>query len=36
VVPGSGTGDLRRLRGESEFTAPLGSEAAVTLTYDFE
>jgi hypothetical protein len=36
VVPGSGTGDLRGLRGEGEFSAPLGSEAAVTLNYDFE
>src|SRR5215216_3667929 len=31
VVPGSGTGDLRGIRGEGEFRAPLGSEAAVTL-----
>jgi hypothetical protein len=36
VVPGSGTGDLRGLRGEGGFSAPLGSEAAVTLNYDFE
>jgi hypothetical protein len=36
VVPGSGTGGLRGLRGEGEFRAPLGSEAAVTLNYDFE
>jgi Protein of unknown function (DUF3224) len=36
VVPGSGTGELRGLRGEGEFSAPLGSEAEVTLTYDFE
>jgi hypothetical protein len=35
-VPGSGTGDLRGLRGEGEFSAPQGSEAAVTLNYDFE
>ena len=36
VVAGSGTRDLRGLRGEGEFRAPLGSEAAVTLEYDFE
>jgi Protein of unknown function (DUF3224) len=36
VVPGSGTGELRGLRGEGEFSAPQGSEAAVTLNYDFE
>jgi hypothetical protein len=36
VVPGSGTGDLRGLRGEGEFSAPLGSEAAVTLDYEFD
>jgi Protein of unknown function (DUF3224) len=36
VVPGSGTGELRGLRGEGEFSAPLGSEAAVTLDYDFD
>jgi Protein of unknown function (DUF3224) len=36
VVPGSGTGNLRGLRGEGQFSAPLGSEAAVTLDYDFE
>jgi Protein of unknown function (DUF3224) len=36
VVPGSGTGDLRGLRGEGEFSAPLGSEAAVTLNYELE
>jgi hypothetical protein len=36
VVPGSGTQDLRGLRGNGEFSAPLGSEAAVTLDYDFE
>jgi Protein of unknown function (DUF3224) len=34
VVPGSGTGDLRGLRGEGEFTAPLGSEASVSLDYE--
>lgn len=36
VVPGSGTGELRGLRGEGEFRAPLASEAAVTLNYDFD
>jgi hypothetical protein len=36
VVPGSGTGELRGLRGEGEFSAPLGSEADVTLSYEFE
>ena len=36
VVPGSGTGDLRGLRGEGGFKAPLGSEAAVRLNYEFE
>jgi hypothetical protein len=36
VLPGSGTGDLRGLRGEGEFSAPLGCEAAVTLDYDFD
>ena len=36
VVPGSGTGDLRGIRGEGEFKAPLGSEAAVTLEYVLE
>jgi uncharacterized protein DUF3224 len=36
VVPGSGTGDLRGLRGTGEFRAPLGSEAAVTLEYELD
>ena len=36
VVPGSGTGDLRGLRGNGGFSAPHGSEASVTLDYDFE
>jgi Protein of unknown function (DUF3224) len=36
VVPGSGTGDLSGLRGEGGFSAPLGTEAAVTLNYEFE
>jgi hypothetical protein len=36
VVPGSGTGDLRGLRGEGGFSAPHGPDAAVTLDYDFD
>jgi Protein of unknown function (DUF3224) len=36
VVPGSGTGELGGLRGSGGFAAPLGSEAAVTLEYEFE
>jgi hypothetical protein len=36
VVPGSGTGELRGLRGTGGFSAPLGSEASITLDYDFE
>jgi Protein of unknown function (DUF3224) len=36
VVPGSGTGDLRGLRGRGEFRAPQGSEASMTLDCDFE
>jgi Protein of unknown function (DUF3224) len=36
VVPGSGTGALRGLRGRGGFAAPQGLEAAVTLDYDFE
>jgi Protein of unknown function (DUF3224) len=36
VVPGSGTGELRGLRGKGGFNAPLGPEATVTLDYDFE
>ena len=35
VVPGSGTGELRGLRGEGEFSAPLHSEADFRLDYDF-
>jgi Protein of unknown function (DUF3224) len=35
VVPDSATGELHGLRGEGEFSAPLGSEAAVTLDYEF-
>jgi Protein of unknown function (DUF3224) len=36
VVPGSGSGELAQLRGEGGFSAPLGSEASVTLDYDLE
>jgi Protein of unknown function (DUF3224) len=36
VVPGSGTGELRGLRGEGEFTAPLGGQPSISLDYDFE
>jgi Protein of unknown function (DUF3224) len=35
VVPGSGTGDLDGISGSGEFSAPLGSEAQVSLEYDF-
>ena len=34
VVPGSGTGDLDGIRGRGEFSAPIGSEAHVSLDYD--
>jgi hypothetical protein len=36
VVPGSGTGELKGLRGESGFTAELGQHAKITLDYLFE
>lgn len=36
VVPGSGTGELRGLRGEGRFVAPHGSKGSITLDYDFE
>ena len=36
VIPGSGAGDLHGLRGDGEFSAPIGSEATVALEYDFE
>lgn len=36
VVPGSGTGELRGLRGEGGFTAELGQRADITLDYWFE
>jgi hypothetical protein len=32
---GSGTGDLRGLRGSGGFSAPIGPDASVTLDYDF-
>ena len=34
VVPGSGTGDLDGISGSGEFSAPLGSEAHVSLDYE--
>jgi hypothetical protein len=36
VVPGSGTGDLRGLRGEGGYVAPHGQPTPFTLDYDFE
>lgn len=36
VVPGSGTGQLRGLRGEGGFQAELGQGADITLDYWFE
>jgi hypothetical protein len=36
VIPGSGTGDLRGLRGEGGFEAELGQHASWTLDYWFE
>ena len=36
VVPGSGTGDLRDLRGEGGFASAHADEYAITLDYDFE
>ena len=36
VVPGSGTGDLRGLRGEGGFASAHADEYAITLDYDFE
>src|ERR1700730_12503108 len=36
VVPGSGTEELRGLRGPREFSAPMGSTASIPLDYDFE
>jgi hypothetical protein len=36
VVPGSGTGDLKTLRGEGGFKAQLGERGSVWLDYYFE
>jgi Protein of unknown function (DUF3224) len=36
VIPRSGTGELRGLRGEGGFTAELGQGADITLDYWFE
>ena len=36
VVAGSGTGDLRGLRGEGGFASAQADEYAITLDYDFE
>jgi hypothetical protein len=36
VVAGSGTGDLRGLRGEATMVATVGQEAELTLEYTFE
>jgi Protein of unknown function (DUF3224) len=36
VVAGSGTGELRGLRGTGAFSAPVGPDASLTLDYDFE
>ena len=36
VVPGSGTGGLRGLRGEGEFVWPHGQPGSFTLDYDVE
>lgn len=36
VVPGSATEELRGLRGEGGFSAPLGKTASYTLDYEWE
>ncbi len=36
VVPGSGTGDLRGLRGDGGFEAQLGQHASIWLDYSLE
>ena len=36
IVPGSGTGDLRGLRGEATITVTPTGEHTLTLEYDFE
>jgi hypothetical protein len=36
VMPGSGTGELRGLRGDGGFKAELGQHGTIWLDYDFE
>ena len=36
VVPDSGTGDLRSLRGSGSFSAPHGSPASIALDYELD
>jgi hypothetical protein len=36
VMPGSGTGELRGLRGDGGFEAELGQHGTIWLDYDFE
>ena len=36
VIRGSGTGELKRLRGEGGFTAQLGKHGSIWLDYSFE
>lgn len=36
VIPGSGTDELARPRGERRFTAQVGEHASITLDYWFE
>jgi hypothetical protein len=36
VIPGSGTGDLRGLRGDGGFKAEIGQHGTIWLDYDFE
>lgn len=36
VISGSGTEELRGLRGKGTYVAPHGSRASITLEYDFE
>lgn len=36
VIGGSGTEELRGLRGKGTYVAPHGSRASITLEYDFE
>jgi hypothetical protein len=35
VVAGSGTGELKKLQGKGDFSAPHGSQMQYTLEYDF-